>query len=181
MTVRQDKSAASQSTRHEDSIAETVAHGMLRLLSISLLLFATVVLGGACNRPSTSRVNVSKPAISVPTQNQIAEFVRKTGVKLPASAQPIGWREARGMDDALWLQVSMPRSDVEGFLNGSPFSGKPLQAGVGTTIPFKHFFTTAPQRYRGEQFALPNARVLNILIDDSDDTTAMVYMMWHET
>jgi hypothetical protein len=37
-----------------------------------------------------------------PTAAQIGEFVRKAGITLPASAQPIGWRELRGIDDALW-------------------------------------------------------------------------------
>jgi hypothetical protein len=48
------------------------------------------------------------PAITTPTAAQIAEFTNNAHITLPASAQAIGWKEERGLDDALWLQVRLP-------------------------------------------------------------------------
>ena len=86
------------------------------------------------------------------------------------------------MDDALWLQVKLPAQDLETFLDSSPFSGAPLTTNNQYRISqFQEFFTTPPARYRAGQRELPNARVLNMVIDESDTTNVVIYLMWHET
>ena len=128
-----------------------------------------------CNRSGT-------PIITTPTAAQVAEFVRNAGISLPPTAHPVGWVESRGMDDVLWLQVQMPAADIPAFLESSPFRGAKLATTDEYDLHhFQDFWKTPPQRYRSGQQRLPNARVLNIVIDDSDATNAVVYLMWHET
>ncbi len=147
------------------------------LISFSKTIFicalAIALLG--CGRSST-------PVITTPTAVQVAEFTRNTGITLPASAQPIGWRESRGMDDALWLQVRMPATEVATFLASSPFRTAKLETNAQPRLyEFQDFWQNPPQQHRSGQESLPNAQFLNIVIDDSDATNAVVYLMWHET
>jgi hypothetical protein len=125
----------------------------------------------------------NKPVITKPTEIQIAEFASKAQIAVPPSAQAVGWREERGgLDDALWLQFTMPKRDLDVFLSSSPFRGVQLRTKhESPPSHFDGFFTTPPPQYRSGQEWLPNARVLNILIDESDAASAQVYLMWHET
>jgi hypothetical protein len=86
------------------------------------------------------------------------------------------------MDDALWLQVRMPASELQAFLDASPFRSATLTTNDQYRVfEFQDFFPTPPARYRAGQQELPNARVLNMVIDESDTTNVVVYLMWHET
>ena len=136
-------------------------------------LFLMVLLG--CSKTST-------PVITAPTATQLAEFATNASITLPPSATPIGWREERGMDDALWLQVRMPARDLQGFLDASPFRSAKLTTNDQYRVfDFRDFLPTPPVRYRSGEQGLPNARFLKMLIDESDTTNAVVYLMWHET
>ena len=140
-------------------------------LSISLLLVA--LLG--CSRSPA-------PVITLPTAAQIAELTTNASITLPPSAQPVAWREERGMEDALWLQVRLPASDLQTFLDRSPFRSVTLATNDQYCLTqFQSFFATPPVRYRAGQQSLPNSRVLNMLVDESDTTNVVVYLMWHET
>ena len=140
-------------------------------LYISFLLIA--LLG--CSRSTV-------PVITTPTAAQITEFTTNAKITLPASAQPLGWRESRGMDDALWLQVRLPAADLQTFLDGSPFRGATLTTNDQYRIfDFRDFMPTPPIRYRCGEQQLPNARYLKMIVDESDNTNAVVYLMWHET
>ena len=86
------------------------------------------------------------------------------------------------MDDALWLQVRMPARDLQGFLDASPFRSAKLTTNDQYRVfDFRDFLPTPPVRYRSGEQGLPNARFLKMLIDESDTTNAVVYLMWHET
>lgn len=153
-----------------------IASTSFNIISRSLLVFSTLLIALlGCSRTST-------PVIKTPTAAQVAEFTNNARITFPSSALPIGWREERGMDDALWLQVRMPAQDLPGFLDGSPFRSTNLttndQYGV---FDFGDFLRTPPMRYRSGEQVLPNARVLKMLIDESDTTNVVVYLMWHET
>jgi hypothetical protein len=122
------------------------------------------------------------PTIKSPSASQLSEFVRKAGISLPASAQPIGWREEHGMDEALWLQVRMPVQDFQRFLDNSPFHGSTLTSNDPYQISqFREFLPKPPAHYRAGQLSLPNGRVLNLVVDESDNENVVVYLMWHET
>lgn len=121
------------------------------------------------------------PVISVPSPKQLAEFVRNAGITLPQSTQAIGWKESRGMDDALWLKIEMPTSDLASFLATSPFRSGGLETNQTYHLyHFSDFWQAPPARYRVGQAALPNARTLNMVIDDTGSTNTAVYMMWFE-
>jgi len=123
------------------------------------------------------------PVITTPTAAQIAEFTANTKITLPPSAQPIGWREERSMDDALWLQVRMRETELQGFLDASPFRNAKLGTNDQSLIyKFRDFFPTPPVHYRCVEQELPNARFMNIIIiEEADTSNAVVYLMWHET
>lgn len=127
-------------------------------------------------------IRASVPSVTAPTAAQISEFTANAAITLPASAEPIAYREERGMDDALWLQVRMPAADLPALLGSSPFKDSKL-GGTDKSIEgcFSAFWKAPPARYRSGQESLPNARVLNILIDESDPANVVVYLMWHET
>ena len=85
------------------------------------------------------------------------------------------------MDDALWLQVKLPVEDLDAFLKASPFADSTLSRSDESRVhQFRHFFEVPPARYRAGQESLPNARVLNILIDESGPDVVVLYLMWHE-
>jgi hypothetical protein len=141
--------------------------------SVALSLLLAALTG--CSRNSA-------PVITIPTAAQISEFTRHASITLPASAQAIGWREERGTDDALWLQVRMPAQDWQRFLDSSPFRNATLATNDQYRVSeFKEFFAAPPARYRAGQQQLPNARVLNMVVDESDTTNVLVYLIWHET
>ena len=141
---------------------------------LSILLLLIALLG--CGRSTP-------PVITTPTAAQIAEFTANTKITLPASVQAISWHEERGMDAALWLQMRMPATELQGFLDGSPFRNAKLSTNDQSLVfKFQDFFPTPPLRYRCAEQQLPNARFLNIIIiDETDTTNALVSLMWHET
>ena len=86
------------------------------------------------------------------------------------------------MDDALWLQVSLPAQDLNAFLKSSPFAESKLSNNNEARVyQFRAFFKIPPSKYRAGQERLPTSQVLNILIDESDPVVAVLYLMWHET
>ena len=148
---------------------------MRSLLNNTFVLWALAGLLLGCSPPNAS-------TIEPPTASQLSEFVRNASISLPASAQPIGWREERGMDKALWLQVRMPARDFQRFLDSSPFHEKTLTANDPYQISqFREFLPKPPARYRAGQQSLPNGRVLNMVVDESDAANVVVCLMWHET
>lgn len=85
------------------------------------------------------------------------------------------------MDDALWLKVEMPAANLDAFIMASPFKDGGLQTNQPYYLyNFKEFIPTPPARFRSGQKSLPNVKTLNMLIDDSNPTNAVVYMMWFE-
>ena len=123
------------------------------------------------------------PPVVPPTSSQVAEFLKHANLTLPESARPIGYRaRSGGMDQALWISFSLPMIDVPAFLSTSPFQDGKLESKDEYILYlFDHFWQTPPTRYRSAQRGLPHNEAINLLIDESDATTAMIYMMWHET
>lgn len=144
-------------------------------MRVSILITFVVLALVGCTQSS-------KPVITKPTPAQITEFIRNATITLPASAQSVGWREERGMDDALWSQLRIPRGDVQSLLDASPFRSSKFNTNDNALVfKFQDFLPTPPVRYRCAEQELPKARFLNIIIDESDATNAVVYLMWHET
>ena len=144
-------------------------------LARSFLLGAVIGMLPGCGQRSAT-------VISTPTAAQVSQFVRQANLTLPASAQATGWQEERGMDNARWLQVRMPKPDLQGFLDRSPFRGAELTTNNQYLISaFREFLPKPPARYRAGQQSLPNARTLNMVIDETEPAKVVVYLMWHET
>ena len=81
-------------------------------------------------------------------------------------------------------------AELQTFLESSPFKNETLEKNEGTHLSttsskvvlgiFGLFWKTPPIHYRWGQVRLPNERVLNLMIDEDDATTIVVYLMWHE-
>ena len=137
------------------------------------LVVAIVLLG--C---STVNSSSDKP----PTAEQRLQFEREASVTFPASAELIAWREERGIDGAVWLKFKIPAADFQAFIDKSPLQKTPLAASDKyQEHQFRDLLPVTPTRYRAGQQALPSGRVLNILADESDPKTVVVYLMLHET
>lgn len=124
-----------------------------------------------------------RSGITKPTAAQVAGFVHNASITLPASAQPVGWRELPDTTNVLWLQVRMPASDVAVFLASSPFNATTLATNSPYkyhTYDFGHFWQRPPRRYRAAQNWLPNGTQLHMVIDDSNSTNALLYLMWRK-
>jgi hypothetical protein len=120
--------------------------------------------------------------VKVPTAAQIAVFNTHANITLPASAKPTRWMQQQGLDDAMWMQIEIPTKDVRAFLDNSPFRNSTLSKDAPLRLhDFSLWVAKAPLKYQAGQSALANAQVLNILIDQSDDQTAIIYLMWHQT
>jgi hypothetical protein len=139
---------------------------------LSVLFFLVTLLG--CSRNTS-------PEITPPTFAQIDEFATSARITLPASAQAVGWSRHHGRDKALWLQVRLPASDLRAFLESSPFQGKMLTNEKYWLTVFESFLVAPPVYYRGGRQSLPNGKFLNILVDESDSSNLVVYLMWFET
>ncbi len=85
------------------------------------------------------------------------------------------------MDSAMWLKLKMPVKDFPAFIEQSPLRETTLTSDDTYQVyQFHDFIPTAPARYRAGQQPLANGRVLNMLADESDTTTVVVYLMLHE-
>lgn len=123
----------------------------------------------------------AQPKVVAPTPALIQEFLTRSGLTIPHSAQPTDWYEERGMDDTLSLRLRVPVSDLEAFLSQPLLKGLKLSAFDPSITHGFQVFGPTPATYRAGQQRLPNARFVNVLIDDGDPQTANVYLMWGET
>jgi hypothetical protein len=148
---------------------------MQKAVSIASSIFICFSLLISCSKPKSA-------SLTPPTRVQIEEFSHNANIDFPSSAKFTAWREERGMDDALWLQVRIPKKDFKKFLIDSHLiTTKLTSSDLYISYLFKDFYTTAPTHYQAGQQQLPNARVLNILFEESDNSDVTVYLMWHET
>lgn len=141
---------------------------------IALLIIGTFIYG--CN-------SAKQPVITKPTPAQITEFTNNSTLIIPATAKAIGWYEERGMDDALYLQIEMQTSELEQFLDNTPFKNAVFSKNSEYDLyTFNVFYkSNPPTTYRSAEVWLPNARAIKILVNESNPANTIVYLLWHET
>ena len=134
-----------------------------------------------------------------PTPDQLQEFIQNTGINFPASSKQKLYWEQRGMDDALYLKVTIPTDAFTAFIASSPFSGAKLSSydavvetkGSDAQIKalqtkilcdyFRDWMSHPPKKVRYCEPELPNARCLKCLFVFDDPKEVTMYLMWFET
>ncbi len=149
----------------------------IRYLGLHLgFLLATLCCISACG------VSKSSPTIVVPTASQVAQFEKTTGLTLPTSASAVKYSEDSGLDDAMWLEVKVPKEKFSDLIPNGMTQGGNWHALDGYILPlFDRFWSSPPKSFRSMQVTLPHGRALNILVDETGPTELIVYLMWHTT
>lgn len=87
-------------------------------------------------------------------------------------------------DDSVFLKIELPAPALRKFLEQAPLSSAKW-SGVGSHIydipKWPDWQPSKVKKFRSEQFGLPNAQALNVLIDDDREDTKIVYLQWFET
>ena len=147
--------------------------------ALVLQLCLGVSLLSACTKAPTMKE--AKP----PTAAQLTEFAQHTGIVFPPSAVPQLYWEIRGMDDALFLKLTLPKDAFPKFIAAAPFAGTkmtiPKDFPNATLRYFNDWMPRPPQNFQICDPSLPNARYLRCIFDFDDPQTTTIYLMWFET
>lgn len=172
---------------------EALGDGASPRMNIRFSLLLAFLLLMACAKEPTMKDAVP------PTPGQLQEFTQNTGIKFPASSvQKLYWEE-RGMDDALYLKVSLPIDDLSTFISAPPFSGVKISSynalsetkggdarikALESQMMFDRFRAWIPHQPKTIRYCepeLPNARFMNCLFDCDNPKEVTMYLMWFET
>lgn len=152
---------------------------LIRLLSIALF----AILASGCS----ARTSVA-PQVSVEQQ---AAASRAMGLSFPPETKFLFYhRESDhpgllpAPDDMMYLKIELPASALPKLLAQAPLSSGEWSS----TRPEIYDMPNRPEwrpsqikKYRSRQFRLPDAEGLNALIDEDQEATKVVYLMWFET
>jgi hypothetical protein len=122
------------------------------------------------------------------TVGQLRDFEAKARLRLPHAVQIKFYREESGGPDAMiQFKLGMKNSDLAELL-AQPTLQKvkwhPVEAENSFTNDYEGWPEWSPSKVRKgrrAQVDLPNAKYLNILIDDTSANEKGVYFMWFET
>jgi hypothetical protein len=169
----------------------------MRTLSAILALLLSLTVG--CRRSAKTeespeeyfakRESEWKPPVErsdVPvTASQLAECSQRMSVRFSTNTVALGFKkETGGMDDAIFLKVRMPIAEVGEFIAVSPLAKEQFRdlatlPGANTMSWWWNF--TRKRKVRYAQTSLPKAEALHMLIDAESDSSAIVYLVWHQT
>ena len=109
------------------------------------------------------------------------ELSRDLGVRLPASARIVGVRRTRGIDDAIFVKLELPKDGWQELLAASPIKDSDLIAeSRGYLEPNDGWWDPASQpSLRAAQVNLPGGRTLNLGADTNRSGAVVVYLMNH--
>ncbi len=120
-----------------------------------------------------------------PTAAQLAEFAQHTGIVFPPAATPQLYFETRGMDDALFLKLTLPADAFPKFIAAAPFAGTKMEGPKDFPDATLHYFSDwmprPPKNFQFCEPTLPNARYMKCVFDFDDPKTTTIYLMWFET
>ena len=161
-------------------------------MNLRFLLIFACTLFTACEK-------TMKDALP-PTTAQLLEFSRVTGITFPTRVTPqLFWEDRRGMDDSVFLKVTLPVDACPAFIATPPFVGTtiaPLDNLPGTTRSdavirgmqfkiisgyFRDWMPHSPEKFRYCEPDLPNGQAMKCLFDFDDPKTVIAYLMWFET
>lgn len=119
------------------------------------------------------------------TAKQRAHASASTGLTFPPGTQFLLYHsDLRGPDDAVSLKISLNKADFEAFLGQPAFASamwRDTYASITDVPGWSQWQPSKVTKYRFEQFELPKAECLSLLIDDDQDDPKVVYLFWHQT
>ena len=119
----------------------------------------------------------------MPTKAQVDRCRSEMYLNPSVKITPLGFKlEGSGIDDAIWFKFKPESIDLVEIFDSK----------VVDISKFKNDFTFLPEmknlkwwdvkgkKLLGEQVSLPNARVMNVGVEKTENGY-MIYIMWHET
>jgi len=111
------------------------------------------------------------------------------GISLPPETQCLLYHrrsEALSLlpcpDDAVHLKIELPAATAAHFLAQAPFSTASWGGRWIKDMPgWPQWMPSRAKSVRSTQIQLPNARVLNVLVDEDREDVMVVFLEWFET
>ena len=143
------------------------------------------ILAAVACFPSVLACNTGEPAQhrESPRPESLAALGKELNLQFPASTRVIGVRRANGMDDIVRVKLEMASSDLPSLIAQTHIDPASFYPGTrGLMGSDKGFWDPnhAPALRTG-QVKRPDARALNVGVDDSRPDVAVVYLVEHGT
>jgi hypothetical protein len=145
-----------------------------------VLLGVCAALGCKARENEEGRMNAKNEA---PVPVSVSQLGKELGLEFPPSTRVLGVLRSNGMDDAVRVKLELAASELPAFLERTQIDGAAFRPGTrGMLGPDKDFWDPhQSQSLRTAQVARPNARSLNVGIDDSQGDRVVAYLMEHGT
>lgn len=154
---------------------------MKRLLAISVVAASAFGCAGPSGPALAPNVTAAQQhsasesmGISFPPETQFLLYHRETE---EPSLLPVP-------DDCVHLKLQLPSAVASKMLAKAPFDAADwgVNARHVNDVPaWKDWRPSHVTRFRSAQIPLPQAECLNVLIDDDNEETKVVYLIWFET
>lgn len=118
------------------------------------------------------------------TAQQQAQASKDVRLAFPPATKYLVYYEENGIDASTYLKVELSAVDLATFLQQQPLAGASWQAEGAWAVQNEGIPDWNPQkvaRFRFQSFQLPNAEALRVLIDETDEQSKVVYLMWFST
>jgi len=116
---------------------------------------------------------------------KLAEIGKMMHVTFPDGTKVLGLlEEPGGIDRAIHLKVEFAAKDLEEFVKKSPFVDSKFSTTGRLVTDLKEVSWWRPESvkaFRSAQVRLPEAKILNILIDLDRSDKVTVFLMWFST
>jgi hypothetical protein len=131
----------------------------------------------ACNTEASRRQDPAPPVES------LASLGTELNIQFPHSTRLIGVRRSYGMDDIVRIKLELAPEDLDSLIAQTQIDPASFAPGTGGLLGSDKDFWD-PHRapaLRTAQAKRPDARALNLGIDDSRPAVAVVYLVEHGT
>jgi hypothetical protein len=131
----------------------------------------------ACNTEASPRPGAAPPVES------LASLGTELNIQFPPSTRLIGVRRSHGMDDIVHIKLELAPEDLDTLIAQSKIDPASFSPGTGGLLGRDQDFWDPhhASRLRTAQAQRPDARALNLGIDDSRPAVAVVYLVEHGT
>ena len=116
-------------------------------------------------------------------QKDVECFAEKAKLVIPDSAVATDFRWVFSMDGMELLRLELPAADLPAFLAESGLDNAFIRTTdrAANKAIFQNFLTKNPVKFRAGQKQLGDGFFLDVLIDDDDETTKNIYLLWAGT
>ena len=141
-------------------------------ITVLLLLLLVLVACDGANDKETRIINTIN----------LSDWEHKMHVIFPDNTEALGLKVNPGMDEVAYLKVSIPKHSWKGFIEGSLFHLEDMDNAkrffLGTDSDW--WDPSKPVELPTAQASLPDGTIVNVGVDLSKTSDAIIYLMWHE-